>query len=70
MEKVYKRWDQMRYWVGWWGISPKIVQYMVAMVVVMQHAIYRALDCFDLPTHCGATSTSIMQFILNTSYTL
>ena len=26
------------------------MQYMVAMVV-MQHAIYRALDCFDLPTH-------------------
>ncbi len=56
----------MRYWVGWWGISPKIVQYMVAMVVVMQHAIYRTLGCFDLPTH-WATSTSIMQFILNTS---
>ncbi len=44
------------------------VQYMVAMVV-MQHAIYRALDCFDLPTH-WATSISIMQFILNTSYIL
>ncbi len=26
------------------------LHYMVAMVV-MQHAIYGALDCFDLPTH-------------------
>ena len=33
------------------------VQYMVAMAV-MQHAIYLALVCFDLPTH-SATSVYI-----------
>ncbi len=33
------------------------VQYVVAMVV-MQHAIYRALDCFDLPTHWATNTTT------------
>ena len=31
-----------------------LMQYNIIMVAmaVMQHVIYRALDCFDLPTHC------------------
>ncbi len=39
------------------------VQYMVAMVG-MQHAIYRALDCFDLPTY-WATNHFNRDFFMN-----
>ncbi len=47
---------------------------MVAMVV-MQHAIYRALDCFDLPTHwatvlSGCTSPYTCKHTLNMTVSL
>ncbi len=35
---------------------------MVAMVV-MQHAIYRELDCFDLPTHWAKNRYMYINFL-------
>ena len=37
------------------------VQYMIAMVV-MQHAIYWVLDCFDLPTHCMGNKINVIMY--------
>ena len=70
---AYNKRGSNEYWVGGWVISPKSrllsqnllylhkvqvpVQYVVAMVV-MQHAIYRALNCFDLPTHWATNTTT------------
>ncbi len=37
---------------------------MVA-IVVMQHAIYWVLDCFDLPTHCHGQHNYVIMYFVN-----